>query len=127
MKNLGAPSQLGKDRLEKELGLDFVFSNELLFIDGKLDGVKISVDSNKAKSAKIKIDEWKQRQEEIVVVVDGANDIKLFDVCELGIAYRAQDKVKDLANVTLEEKDLTKILGIINKHYDLALETPSLA
>jgi len=115
------------DRLEKELGLDFVFSNELVFRDGKLDGVKISVDSNKAKSAKIKIDEWKQRQEEIVVVVDGANDIKLFDVCELGIAYRAQDKVKDLANVTLEEKDLTKILGIINKHYDLALETPSLA
>ena len=113
------------DRLKEELGLDFVYSNELLFKDGKLDGVKINVDSDKAKSANIKIDEWNQKQEEIVVVVDGANDIKLFDICGLGIAFRAQDKVKDLANVTLEEKDLSKILDIINKHYNMTLETPT--
>ena len=50
-------------RLQKELGLDYVFANELLFKDGKLDGVKISVDSNKAKSAKIKIAEWKEDTE----------------------------------------------------------------
>ena len=113
------------DRLKEELGLDFVYSNELLFKDGKLDGVKINVDSDKAKSAIIKINEWEQKQEEIVVVVDGANDIKLFDICGLGIAFRAQDKVKDLANVTLEEKDLSKILDIINKHYNMTLETPT--
>ena len=115
------------DRLQKELGLDYVYSNELIFKDGKLDGVTINVDSNKAKSAIIKIDEWKQKQEEIVVVVDGANDLKLFDICGLGIAFRAQDKVKDLANVILDEKDLSKILDIINKHYGLALDTPTLA
>ena len=46
------------DRLQKELGLDYVYSNELLFKDGKLDGVKINVDSDKSKSAKIKIAEW---------------------------------------------------------------------
>jgi len=115
------------DRIKEELGLDYVFSNELLFKDGKLDGVKISVDSDKAKSAKIKIEEWGVKKEDIVVVVDGANDIKLFNICGLGIAFRAQDKVKDLANVTLEEKDLSKILDIINKHYNLTLETPTLA
>jgi phosphoserine phosphatase len=114
-------------RLQKELGLDYVFANELLFKDGKLDGVKISVDSNKAKSAKIKIAEWKEDKENITCVVDGANDIKLFDVCELGIAFRAQDLVKDLATTTLEEKDLSKILDIINKHYKLELETPTTA
>ena len=114
-------------RLQKELGLDYVFANELLFKDGKLDGVKISVDSNKAKSAKIKIAEWKEDKENITCVVDGANDIKLFDVCELGIAFRAQDLVKDLATTTLEEKDLSKIIDIINKHYKLELETPTLA
>jgi len=110
-------------RLQKELGLDYIFANELLFKNGKLDGVKISVDSNKAKSAKIKIAEWKEDKENITCVVDGANDIKLFDVCELGIAFRAQDLVKDLATTTLEEKDLSKILDIINKHYKLELET----
>lgn len=113
------------DRLKDELGLDYVYSNELLFKDGRLDGVKINVDSDKAKSAIIKIQEWNQKREQIVVVVDGANDLKLFDICGLGIAFRAQDKVKDMANATLEEKNLSKILEIINKHYNLALETPA--
>jgi len=115
------------DRLKRELNLDQVFSNELIFKDGKLDGVKINVDSNKAKPAKIKIEEWKEIKENIVCVVDGANDIKLFDICGLGIAFRAQDIVKDLATATLEEKDLSKILDIINKHYKMELETPTIA
>ena len=112
------------DRLKDELGLDHVFSNELVFKDGKLDGVKISVDSDKSKSAKIKILEWNEKKENITCVVDGANDVKLFDICGLGIAYRAQDLVKDLATTTLEEKDLSKILDIINKHFKLEL-TPT--
>jgi len=109
------------DRLVKELNLDYVFSNELIFNDGKLDGVKIHVDSDKAKSAKIKINEWSIQKDEIAVIVDGANDVKLFDVCGLGIAYRAQDIVKDLATVSLDEKDLTKIIPIINNHYKLEI------
>jgi phosphoserine phosphatase len=111
------------ERLQKELDLDYVYCNELIFKDGKLDGVKINVDSDKSKSAKIKIEEWGEQKENIICVVDGANDIKLFDICGLGIAYRAQDIVKDLATTTLEEKDLSKILDIINKHYKLDLET----
>jgi len=114
-------------RLQKELGLDYVYSNDLIFKDGKLDGVTIHVDSDKSKSAKIKIAEWGENKEDIVCVVDGANDVKLFDICGLGIAYRAQDIVKDLATTTLEEKDLSKILDIINKHYKLELETSPLA
>ncbi len=109
------------ERLQKELGIDYIFSNELVFKDGKLDGVKISVDSDKSKSALIKIAEWQEKKEDIVCVVDGANDVKLFEICSLGIAYRAQDLVKDLATSTLEEKDLSGILGIINKHYGLNL------
>ena len=107
------------DRLAKELNLDYDFSNELIFNDNKLDGVNIHVDSNKAKSAKIKINEWDEKKDDTVVIVDGANDIKLFDICGLGIAYRAQDLVKDLATVSLEEKDLSKILPIINNHFNL--------
>ncbi|KAF6244719.1 phosphoserine phosphatase SerB [Nitrosopumilus sp. b2] len=110
------------ERLQKELDLDYVFCNELIFKNGKLDGVKINVDSDKSKSAKIKIEEWGEKKEDIVCVVDGANDVRLFDICGLGIAYRAQDLVKDLATTTLEEKDLSKILDIINKHYKLELE-----
>lgn len=110
------------DRLKKELDLDHVFSNELVFKDEKLDGVVIHVDSDKAKPAMIKINEWKEKKENIVVVVDGANDIKLFNICGLGVAFRAQDIVKDLATVTLEEKDLSLLIDIINKHYGTKLE-----
>lgn len=115
------------DRLQKELGLDHVYSNQLVFKDGKLDDVIINVDSDKSKSAILKIKEWGEKRDDIVVVVDGANDLKLFNICGLGIAFRAQDKVKDMANEILDEKDLSKILGIINKHYGLKLETPTIA
>ena len=115
------------DRLKKELDLDHVFSNELIFENGKLNGVKIHVDSDKSKAAMIKVREWKEKKEDIVVVVDGANDIKLFDICGLGVAFRAQDVVKDLATVTLEEKDLSLLIEIINKHYGSKVELPTAA
>ena len=115
------------DRLREELNLDHVFSNELLFKDGKLDDVKINVDSDKSKSAAIMIQEWSKSKDEITVIVDGANDIKLFDICGLSIAYRAQDIVKDLATEILEEKDLSKIIPIINNHYNLQLELGTIA
>ena len=109
------------DRLKKELDLDFVYSNELVFKDDKLDDVIVNVDADKAKAATIKIREWNEKKENIIAVVDGANDIKLFDITGFGIAFRAQDLVKDLATVTLDEKDLSKIVGLINSHYNLEL------
>jgi len=99
------------DRLKEELDLDFIYSNELVFKDGKLDDVVVNVDADKAKAAMIKINEWDEKKENIITVVDGANDVKLFDITGFGIAFRAQDLVKDLATVTLDEKDLSKIVG----------------
>ena len=113
------------DRLKKELDLDFVYSNELVFNNGNLDGVIVNVDADKAKAAMIKIREWDEKKENITVVVDGANDVKLFNIAGFGIAFRAQDFVRDLATVTLDEKDLSKIVGLINTRYNLKLELQS--
>ena len=110
------------DRLKKELNLDFVYSNELVFKDGKLDDVIVNVDADKSKVALIKIREWDEKKENIIAVVDGANDIKLFDITGFGIAFRAQDLVKDLATTTLDEKNLSKIIDLINLHYNLKLK-----
>ena len=115
------------DRLKKDLGLDHVYSNKLVFRDGKLDGVEINVGADKAQAAREKILEWGERQEDIVVTVDGANDLKLFEICGLGIAFRAQDKVKDMADVVLEEKDLSKMLGIVERRYNMVFEIPRVA
>lgn len=115
------------DRLKQELNLDYVYSNDLIFKDGKLDGVEIHVTSDKAKSARVKIAEWNEQKDNIVVTVDGANDMTLFDICGLGVAFRAQDIVKDRANVTIEEKNLTNLIPIINKKYNLNLELQTVA
>ena len=109
------------ERLKTELDIDHIFTNELVFNDEKLDDVVVNVNADKSKSAISKITEWNEKKENITVVVDGANDVKLFDISDLGIAFRAQDLVKDLATVTLDEKDLTKIIPIINNHYNLTL------
>ena len=113
------------DRLKKELDLDFVYSNEHVFNNGNLDGVIVNVNADKAKAAMIKIREWDEKKENITVVVDGANDVKLFNIAGFGIAFRAQDLVRDLATVTLDEKDLSKIVGLINTRYNLKLELQS--
>ena len=115
------------DRLKEQLGLDFVYSNELLFKDGKLDGVQINVTSDKAKSARVKISEWNEKRENIVVTVDGANDLTLFDICGLGVAFRAQDLVKDKADKIIEEKNLTNLIPLINSKYNLNLELQTIA
>jgi phosphoserine phosphatase len=115
------------DRLKEELNLDYVLSNDLIFKNGKLDGVNIHVTSDKAKSAKIKIAEWQEKKEDIVVTVDGANDMTLFDICGLGVAFRAQDVVKERADVTIEEKNLTHLIDEINKHYNLNLQLQTVA
>jgi len=102
--------------------LDFVYSNELIFNNGKLDGVKINVTSDKAKSARVKIAEWNETRENIFVTVDGANDLTLFDICGLGVAFRAQDIVKDKADKIIEEKNLANLIPIINEKYGMDLE-----
>lgn len=104
------------DRLKRELNLDYVASNELIFTDGQLDDVLINVDSDKSKSAKSIIEQWGERRADTVCVVDGANDLKLFDISGMGIAFRAQDVVKDRATAILDEKDLARIIPLIDAH-----------
>jgi len=105
------------DRLKDELGLDHIASNELIFNDGKLRGVDINVNSDKVDAIAKVIREWNEKKENTVAVVDGANDLKLFNIAVLKIAFNAQELVKEKANVIIDKKDLTLLLGVIEKHY----------
>lgn len=110
------------DRLKADLGLDHVISNELVFEDNQLAGVNIRVGADKAFAAAPMIQEWGEKKEDTIAIVDGANDMTLFGICGLGIAFRAQDIVKDKANAIIEDKDLRNAVKIINDHYGLALK-----
>lgn len=105
------------NKLKEELGLDYIASNELIFNDGVLTGVDIMVNSNKANAIAKVIRNWEERKENIVVVVDGANDLKLFEIAGLKVAFNAQEIVTNKADVTIDKKDLTLLLPAIEQHY----------
>lgn len=109
------------DRLKDELALDHIASNELIFKGGKLSSVDINVNSDKANAIAKVIRQWNEKKEDIVTVVDGANDLKLFDIAGLRVAFNAQELVKEKADVVIDEKDLTLLLGVIEKHYGTIL------
>ncbi len=106
------------DRLKDELGLDYIASNELIFKDGRLVGVDIQVDSRKANAVAKVIRSWNIRKEDTAVVVDGANDLTLFDIAGLKVAFNAQSIVKERADVIIDEKDLRLLIDVVNRYFD---------
>ena len=99
------------DRVKRELGLDYLFSNQLAFNDGELIGVEpLNVKSDSVDNLEKLLMKLKVKKDDIVAVVDGANDTKLFRYASIKIAFNAQPIVKELSNVVVDEKDLTKIL-----------------
>jgi phosphoserine phosphatase len=111
------------DRLKKELLLDKIYANELVFKDGKLDEVIISVTSDKSKAVNEIIREWGIRKEDIVVVVDGANDLKLFEIAGFTVGFCPVDVVKARADAIIEIRDLTLLLSLLEKKYGKAVLT----
>ena len=105
------------DRLKTELQLDKIYSNELIFKDGKLYDVIVNVTSDKAKAVKNIIAEWRVKKEDIVVVVDGANDLKLFDIAGYTVGFCPVDIVRQKADVVIERRDLSLLLSLLEKKF----------
>jgi phosphoserine phosphatase len=105
------------DRLKQDLGIDRIFSNELIFQDGKLDGVTMNVTSDKAAAVRDTIKEWGIRKEDIVVVVDGANDLKLFALAGFTVGFCPVDVVREKADETIDQRDLSLLLHLLKKNF----------
>jgi phosphoserine phosphatase len=115
------------DRLKADLGIDKIFSNELVFKDGKLDGVTMHVTSDKAAAVRDTVKEWGIRKEDIVVVVDGANDLKLFALAGFTVGFCPVDVVREKADETIDKRDLSLLLHLLKKNYGsiMVSEIPS--
>lgn len=109
------------DRLKTELGLDKIFCNELIFENGKLAGLKMNVTSDKAAAVIPSIKEWRIRRSDTVVVVDGANDLSLFDVAGYTIGFCPVEKVREKADTVLEIRDLSLLLHLLEKKFGNAV------
>lgn len=105
------------DRLRKELGLDLIFSNHLIFKNGILDDLDLQVTSDKSLVVRPIIKQWGFKKEEIVVVVDGANDIKLFDIAGYTIGFCPVELVKNKADDVVEIRNLSLLKGLLEKRF----------
>ena len=98
------------DRLYSELNIDKIFSNDLIFKDNKLLDVTIRVTSDKSAAVISYVEEYGFSRDEIVVVVDGANDLKLFDLSSFTIGFCAVKVVRDKSDVVIDKKDLSLLI-----------------
>ena len=98
--------------LEKKYNLDMVCANSLEIVDGKLTGKvdKRIVDAEVKKEGVRKLQqEHNIKDSQIIVLGDGANDLKMIEVAALGIAYHAKPLVQKTATFSINYSDLTAV------------------
>ena len=103
--------------LQQQLGLDFIAANQFEIIDGKLTGnlQGAIVDAQyKAQILQQLAQQFHIAAENTVAIGDGANDLAMMQVADLGVAYHAKPKVQQLAQVIINFTDLTALLCILS-------------
>lgn len=108
--------------LQEKLGVDYVYSNELEIVDGKLTGKVIGSIIDGRKKAEL-LAEIASREglsmQQAIAVGDGANDLPMLSVAGLGIAFHAKAIVKESAGHSISTLGLDSILylmGIRDRH-----------
>jgi len=103
--------------LQQKLGLDFIAANQFEIIDGKLTGnvQGAIVDAQyKAQTLQQLAQQFNITTENTVAIGDGANDLTMMQVANVGVAYHAKPKVQQLAQVIVNFTDLTALLCILS-------------
>ena len=102
--------------LQRRLGIDYVFANELEIVDGKVTG-KVSgqvVDGQrKAELLRQLAAEENILLDQVIAVGDGANDLPMLSIAGLGIAFRAKPIVKESARHSISTLGLDGILYLL--------------
>jgi phosphoserine phosphatase len=111
--------------LQKELGIDYVYANQLEIKNGVLTGGYLGeiIDGNK-KAEYLKEIAKKEGIDisQTIAVGDGANDLPMLNLAGLGIAFHAKPTVKDNAQSSISSIGLDGVLyllGYHDRHIDL--------
>lgn len=98
--------------LEKKYNLDMVCANSLEIKDERLTG-KVDKRIVDAAVKREGVFELQKKagidQDQIIVLGDGANDLKMIEVAALGIAYHAKPLVQQTAPFSINYSDLTAV------------------
>ena len=102
--------------LQRRLGVDYVYANQLDIVDGKVTGKVIGQVVNgerKAELLRILAQKENISLEQVIAVGDGANDLPMLSVAGLGIAFRAKPLVKASAKQSISQLGLDAILYLM--------------
>lgn len=104
------------EKLQKRLGIDYVYANTLPIKDGKVTGgVELPIVDGQRKADLLR--ELAQREgislEQTIAVGDGANDLPMLSIAGLGVAFRAKPLVKQSAKQAISTLGLDGILYLL--------------
>ncbi|PVZ66353.1 phosphoserine phosphatase SerB [Pelagibaculum spongiae] len=102
--------------LQRKLGVDYVFANELEIIDGKVTGeVQGTVVDGNRKAELLEMLAGKENitLEQVIAVGDGANDLPMLSKAGLGIAFHAKPLVRESASHAISNLGLDAILYLM--------------
>lgn len=111
------------DGLAEELGLDYVFANELEVIDGVVTGRLVGPIVDRQRKAQLLAEVAATEGiplEQTVAVGDGANDLDMLAVAGLGVAFNAKPIVQEAADTSLSVPYLDAVLFMLGiRHEDV--------
>ena len=102
--------------LQRKLGIDYVYANELEIEDGKVTGRVVGqvVDGKRKAELLLAIAEREHiSPAQVIAVGDGANDLPMLSQAGLGVAFRAKPVVKESARHAISTLGLDAILYLI--------------
>lgn len=105
------------DYLKENLRLDAAVSNQFEIVDGKLTGEvqgDIVTAQYKAETLQRLASEFQIDMKNTVAIGDGANDLAMMAVADLGAAFHAKPKVQQQAQVVVSFSDLTGLLCLLS-------------
>jgi phosphoserine phosphatase len=112
--------------LQRRLGIDYLFANELEIRDGTITGEVCSEIVDGARKAELlqQIATLENlSMEQVIAVGDGANDLPMLRIAGLGIAFRAKPLVRQSARQSISTLGLDGILYLLGVRDREALGT----
>ncbi|MGB0187123.1 MAG: phosphoserine phosphatase SerB [Aequoribacter sp.] len=103
-------------KLQAELGMDYVFANELDIQDGLVTGdVKGEIVDGERKAYLLRqlAEQENIELQQVIAVGDGANDLPMLGIAGLGVAFRAKPLVKEAAEQSISTLGLDAILYLL--------------
>ncbi|XPV76508.1 MAG: phosphoserine phosphatase SerB [Desulfovibrio sp.] len=104
------------EKLQEQLGIDYVYANKLIIENGKLTGeVEGDIVNGQMKATLLRKIANKEEisLQQVIAVGDGANDLPMLSIAGLGIAFHAKPKVKAESKQAISTMGLDSILYLI--------------